>query len=36
VAHYKPKEEMKVFVNRVDQLMYQAKKKGRNRICHES
>ncbi len=36
MAQYKPKEEMKAFVNRVDQLMYQAKKNGRDRICSES
>ena len=35
VAQYKPKEEMKAFVNRVDQLMYQAKRNGRDRICPE-
>ena len=36
LAQYKPKEEMKAFVQRVDQLMYQAKKNGRDRICPES
>ena len=36
LAQYKPKEEMKAFVHRVDQLMYQAKKNGRDRICPES
>jgi diguanylate cyclase (GGDEF)-like protein/PAS domain S-box-containing protein len=36
LAQYKPKEEMKTFVHRVDQLMYQAKKNGRDRICPES
>jgi diguanylate cyclase (GGDEF)-like protein len=36
LAQYKPKEEMKKFVQRVDQLMYQAKKDGRDRICPES
>ena len=36
ISQYKPKEEMKSFVNRVDQLMYQAKKNGRDRICPES
>ena len=36
LSHYKPKEEMKTFVHRVDQLMYQAKKNGRDRICSES
>ena len=33
LAQYKPKEEMKAFVQRVDKLMYQAKKDGRDRIC---
>jgi diguanylate cyclase (GGDEF)-like protein/PAS domain S-box-containing protein len=36
LAQYKPKEEFRSFVNRVDQLMYQAKKNGRDRICPES
>ena len=36
LTQYKPKEEMKTFVQRVDQLMYQAKKNGRDRICSES
>jgi diguanylate cyclase (GGDEF)-like protein/PAS domain S-box-containing protein len=36
VAQYKSKEVMKEFVQRVDQLMYQAKKKGRDNVCHES
>ena len=36
LAQYKPKEEMKAFVKRVDKLMYQAKKDGRDRICPES
>ena len=36
LSHYRPKEEMKTFVHRVDQLMYQAKKNGRDRICPES
>jgi two-component system cell cycle response regulator len=36
LVHYKPKEELKEFVQRVDQLMYQAKKNGRDRICPES
>jgi diguanylate cyclase (GGDEF)-like protein/PAS domain S-box-containing protein len=33
LAQYKPKEEIKAFVHRVDKLMYQAKKDGRDRIC---
>jgi diguanylate cyclase (GGDEF)-like protein len=33
LAQYQPKEEMKTFVQRVDQLMYQGKKKGKDRIC---
>jgi diguanylate cyclase (GGDEF)-like protein/PAS domain S-box-containing protein len=36
LAHYKPKEEMKAFVHRVDQLMYKAKQNGRDMICPES
>jgi diguanylate cyclase (GGDEF)-like protein len=32
-AQYKPMEDMKTFVRRVDKLMYQAKKDGRDRIC---
>jgi diguanylate cyclase (GGDEF)-like protein len=33
LAQYRPKEEIKAFVHRVDKLMYQAKKDGRDRIC---
>jgi len=36
LAQYKPKEDMKAFVYRVDQLMYQAKKNGKDRVCPES
>jgi len=36
LAQYKPQEDMKVFVHRVDQLMYQGKKNGKDRICSES
>jgi diguanylate cyclase (GGDEF)-like protein/PAS domain S-box-containing protein len=36
IAQYKPQEEMKVFVHRVDQLMYQGKKNGKDRVCSES
>jgi len=35
LAQCKTKEEMKVFVNRVDQLMYQGKKNGKDRVCCE-
>jgi diguanylate cyclase (GGDEF)-like protein len=35
LAQYNPKEKMKTFVQRVDKLMYQAKKEGRDRICHD-
>ncbi|MGB5217656.1 MAG: PAS domain S-box protein [Smithella sp.] len=35
VAQYNQKEEMRAFVHRVDQFMYQAKNSGRNRICSE-
>jgi two-component system cell cycle response regulator len=34
-AQYKPQEDMKVFVHRVDQLMYQAKKNGKDMVCSE-
>jgi diguanylate cyclase (GGDEF)-like protein/PAS domain S-box-containing protein len=33
LAQYKPKEEIKAFVHRVDQFMYKVKKQGRGRIC---
>jgi diguanylate cyclase (GGDEF)-like protein/PAS domain S-box-containing protein len=33
LSQYKLKEEMKAFVHRVDQLMYNAKKNGKDRIC---
>jgi diguanylate cyclase (GGDEF)-like protein/PAS domain S-box-containing protein len=36
LAQYKPNEEMRMFVHGVDQLMYQAKRNGRDRICPES
>jgi diguanylate cyclase (GGDEF)-like protein len=35
LAQYKPQEEMKAFVHRVDQLMYQGKKSGKDRVCTE-
>jgi len=35
LAEYKPKEDIKTFVHRVDQLMYQAKKNGKDRVCSE-
>ena len=35
IAQYKPQEEMKVFVHRVDQLTYQGKKNGKDRVCAE-
>ena len=34
-SQYKPGEDIKTFVRRVDQLMYQAKQDGRDRICSE-
>ncbi|MDI6743579.1 MAG: PAS domain S-box protein, partial [Smithella sp.] len=34
-SQYKPKEDIKTFIRRVDQLMYQAKENGRDRICSE-
>jgi len=36
LAQYKSEEDMKAFVNRVDQLMYQAKTNGKDRVCPES
>jgi diguanylate cyclase (GGDEF)-like protein/PAS domain S-box-containing protein len=36
LAQYRPQEEMKAFVHRVDQLMYQGKKNGKDRVCSES
>jgi len=36
IAQYKPQEDMKAFVHRVDQLMYQVKKNGKDRVCSES
>jgi diguanylate cyclase (GGDEF)-like protein len=33
LGQYNPQEEMKTFVHRVDQLMYQGKKDGKDRIC---
>ena len=35
LAQYKAKEEMKAFVHRVDQWMYQGKKNGKDRVCPE-
>jgi len=35
LSQYKLKEEMKAFVHRVDQLMYNAKKNGKDRICSQ-
>jgi len=36
LGQYKPQEDTKAFVNRVDQLMYQAKRNGKNRVCSDS
>jgi len=35
LAQYKPMEEMKTFVHRVEKLMHKAKKDGRDRICSD-
>ncbi|HUN54641.1 MAG TPA: diguanylate cyclase [Smithella sp.] len=35
LSQYRLKEEMKAFVHRVDRLMYDAKEKGKDRICSE-
>jgi diguanylate cyclase (GGDEF)-like protein/PAS domain S-box-containing protein len=36
LAQYNTQEDMKGFVHRVDQLMYQGKKNGKDRVCSES
>jgi diguanylate cyclase (GGDEF)-like protein len=36
LAQYKPKEDMKAFVHRVDHLMYQGKKVGKDNVCSEA
>jgi len=36
VAQYRPKECIRSFVNRADQLMYEGKKRGKNRVFRES
>jgi len=36
VAQYRPHEEMNAFVHRADQLMYQAKKNGKDQVCAET
>jgi len=36
LGQYKIQEDMKAFVIRVDKLMYQAKKNGKDRVCSES
>ena len=36
LAQYKPTEDMKAFVHRVDQLMYQGKKNGKDMVCCEA
>ncbi len=33
IAQYRPPEDMKAFVHRVDQLMYEGKKEGKDRVC---
>jgi len=35
IAQYRPQEDMKDFVHRVDQLMYRGKKEGKDRVCSE-
>jgi diguanylate cyclase (GGDEF)-like protein len=36
ISQYKPKEEIKAFVHRVDQLMYKVKKDERGGICSDN
>ena len=33
ISQYKPEEDLKAFVHRVDKIMYQAKQQGRDKIC---
>jgi diguanylate cyclase (GGDEF)-like protein len=35
IAQYRPQEELKAFVHRVDQLLYQGKRSGKDRVCSE-
>jgi diguanylate cyclase (GGDEF)-like protein len=35
IAQYQPQEELKAFVQRADQWMYQGKRSGKDRICGE-
>jgi PleD family two-component response regulator len=35
LSQHTAKEDMKTFVHRVYQLMYQAKKNGKDRICSD-
>jgi len=35
IAQYRPQEELKAFVHRVDQLMYQGKRCGKDRVCSD-
>jgi two-component system cell cycle response regulator len=35
VAQYRKHEDMKAFVHRVDQIMYQGKTSGKDRVCFE-
>ena len=35
LAQYKPKEEIREYVHRVDQFMYKVKKHGRGKICSD-
>jgi len=35
LAQYKPAEDVKAFVHRVDQFMYKVKKNGRGKICSD-
>jgi PleD family two-component response regulator len=36
LGQYKPPEDMKAFVHRVDQLMYQGKKSGKDKVCGQN
>jgi diguanylate cyclase (GGDEF)-like protein/PAS domain S-box-containing protein len=36
LGQYMPQEDLRAFVHRVDQLMYQGKRNGKDRVCRES
>lgn len=36
IAQYRPQGDMKAFIHQVDQLMYQAKKNGKDQVCYKN